>query len=114
MPLDPQQETNYLLAKIRNYLVVRLRVGAIQIPEAAEIAQTTLDLFPDGLTMEQFTLAAKQLEQKFPNHYATFHASQLEYKLTEARKSLDQDVLADIAAGNLDSALDKLNKFDLK
>lgn len=111
---DPQAETEYLRAKIRDYLVTHLDEGALALNEASRLAQSALTLLPDGLSREQLAEAIKQLETKFPNHYSLIHSAKLEYELDDARNTVNQDVLSDIASGNLDSALDRVNKLDLK
>ena len=112
--MNTQQQTDCLRGKIRDWLVISLQNGTISLNQATNVAQVTLDLFSDGLQDEQLRLAIKTMESHFPDFYADIHTAQLSCELSSARIALDNEVLEDIASGNLDSALDRVNKFTFK
>ena len=111
--MNPSEQIDCLLAKIRDWLVDSLDEKVIGLQTASEIAKATLQFFPVDLDPEKYQMAVLQLEQKFPKQYAVIHAASLSCKLDHARAVLDREVLGLIAAGDLDAALLKINKFDL-
>jgi hypothetical protein len=111
--MNPSEQIDCLLAKIRDWLVDCLDEKILDMKVASEIAKATLILFPENMDPGKYQEAVSQLEQMFPKQYAAIHAASLSCKLDHARVVLDREVLGLIAAGDLDAALVKVNQFDL-
>lgn len=112
--MTTQEEIDFLRATIRDYLVVTLDEGVIEIEKASQIARATLDLLPDNLTPEQVQKAVTELKQKFPEQIELIDAAVTACKAQKAKITVDQTIIPLIKQGNLDAALDEIHKIQLK
>ena len=112
--MNVQDEIDFLRAKIRDYLVITLDEGVLEVDKASEIAQATLNLLPDGLTEEQVVQALTQLQQKYPEQANLIHAAKIACEVVSAREVVDSQIIPLIKQGNVDSALDRIKLFNLK
>lgn len=112
--MNLQEEIDFLRSTIRDYLVVTLDEGVLEMEKASKIARATLDMLPDGLTQEQMQKAVTELKQKFPEQSDLIHAATVACDVQAARKTIDQTIIPLIKQNNLDAALDEINKIQLK
>lgn len=110
--MNISEEIACLRAKIRNFLVSSLENGQITMDDAKNIAKFTAEnVTPKLSSPEQITQTLMVMEKQFPNQYAQIKAVYLSCELDQARQVVDNEVLKLISTGDLDTALDVVNKY---
>lgn len=103
-----------LRSHIVDFLEYQLKNDTITEKRASDLAQAVLDRLTDDLTHDQIHQVISGLEKDFPEELKNLEASVAACETDQARQAVDNEVLKNVTAGNIDAALATLNKFKIK
>jgi len=108
------QELKCLRTHIVDSLIYQLKNDTITEKRASQLSQAVLDQLTDNLTHPQIHQILTKLEADFPDELKELQAAAAVCETAQARRAIDQQILSQITAGNIDSALETIDKFNLK
>lgn len=108
------RELTCLRTHIVDFLEYQLKNDLITEKRAGQLAQAVLDQLLDNLNHDQIHQVMQSLESQFPEELKNLEASSAACETAEARHAVDQKVLEQVTAGNIDAALQTLDKFKVR
>ena len=103
--------TRCLRQNVVDILSYRLKHDTITEKRVSQVAQAVLSQLTDNLNTDQIVQTFAKLKTDFPELANEFKAAFSACETIRARETLEQTVIPQVAAGNIDQALATVQQF---